>query len=343
MFENEQARRVFIEKEKNRYAINLSDEIPKISPNLGIRKKLFDKTSRKYVELTDLLKELYNHFSPNFDQYDIYSYFQKIEPRNRIVRDCNNFAESIENLSKEIPCWAEARVNTDSIYWVQVCFYRKEDKDKIFPNRPHNIKVYACLKNTHIKSVFTDSLQYLLKKAQNNFCAKIALCNRNDQMCYWLSAGDFKHLEDFYRQFANDMVKSLPFVAYKGKLGISREFRDVYSHNAMLALIITDYLKNIQSVDEIDLADMYNNYIKKWNADIYEDGYSGCEFKYQSVLSFITILDTLDCLLNMANISDKSLMMSGDEKIWNIFANSCCWADVNERWQNDGVPKSLFK
>ena len=118
-------------------------------------------------------------------------------------------------------------------------------------------------------------------------------------------------------------------------LGISREFQDTDSHNAMQALIIADYLKSIKSTDEIDLADMYNKYIKKWNADIYEESYTVCEFKYQSVLSFITILDTLDCLLNMTNITDKSLMMSGDEKLWDIFANSCCWTDVNDKWQND--------
>lgn len=335
-FKKEQLHRKSVEEEKRRYAIDLSDQIPKLSPNFGIRGKTFDKASRKYSELTDLLKMLYNRFLPSFDHYDVYRYFQKIDENNRIVRDCNEFAKSLKKLSEGNSYWTESLANVNSGYWVQVYYIRKEDNEKILPNRPKNIKVYAYIKRSDIQTIFMDSLRYMLENAKNNFAAKIATCNRSDQMCYWISADDFKHLEGFYRQYVNDMVESLPFVAYKSKLGISREFQDVDSHNAMQALIISDYLKNVQSADSIDLADMYNNYIKKWNADIYEDGKDGCKFKYQSVLSFITILDTLDCLLGKTRISNKSLLMSGNAELWNVLAKSLCWADVNENWNKNG-------
>ena len=63
------------------------------------------------------------------------------------------------------------------------------------------------------------------------------MCSRADQMCYWLSPNDFKHLEDFYRPYFKDMEEALPFVAYKGKLGVSKDFPDAdNSHNATQTL-----------------------------------------------------------------------------------------------------------
>ena len=184
-----------------------------------------------------------------------------------------------------------------------------------------------------IQNVFVDSLKYILQNAEDTFGAKIATCNRSDQMCYWLSVKDFKHLEDFYRPYYKDMVKSLPFVAYKGMLGISKDFPGVDdSHNSTQAHIISDYLRTVNNIEDIDLESMYNLYIAKWNADIYDENpYGG--FKNNSALSFIVILDTLDSILNETGVTEDSLLLSGDKKIWRMLSKSRCWADINAMWK----------
>ena len=76
---------------------------------------------------------------------------------------------------------------------------------------------------------------------------------------------------------------------------------------------------------------MYNNYIQKWNADIYEEQEYG-RFRDQSALSFIVINDTLDALLGISKLTEDSLLLSGDPKIWRVLSKSYCWKDVNEKY-----------
>ena len=129
------------------------------------------------------------------------------------------------------------------------------------------------------------------------------------------------------------MVRSMPFVAYKGMLGISREFPGADdSHNATQSNIIADYLKTVSNVDGVDLENMYNHYIAKWNADIYEEPNYRC-FKRNTALSFIVLIDTLDAILNEKEVTEESILLSGDSRIWHTLADSYCWADVNEKWK----------
>lgn len=95
----------------------------------------------------------------------------------------------------------------------------------------------------------------------------------------------------------------------------------------MQANIISDYLKTVSVIDDVDLEAMYNNYIAKWNADIYED----CDFlgfKNSSALSFVVIMDTLDIILGEAQLNEKSFLLSDNRKIWDILSQSRCWADI---------------
>ena len=122
------------------------------------------------------------------------------------------------------------------------------------------------------------------------------------------------------------------FIAYFDDFGISREFSGMDdSHNDAQAHIISDYFKTIGNVSDVDLEDMYNNYIQKWNADIYEEQEFG-RFREQNALSFIVINDTLDALLGISKLSDDSLLLSGDPKIWRVLSTSHCWKDVNEKY-----------
>lgn len=169
--------------------------------------------------------------------------------------------------------------------------------------------------------------------SQNNIAAKIATCNRADHICYWLSTKEFRLLENFYKPYVNNLVESLPFITYKSHLGISKEFWGIDdSHNATFANIIADYLKTVSDVADVDLENMFNNYIMKWNADIYEESDYG-SFKTNTALSFVVIMDTLDAILSEKELSENLLLLSDNTKFWHTLADSICWADVNEKWE----------
>ena len=328
--EQERQRRILYEKQK--YAIELSPDIPRFSQNMGIRKKIIEKTSPGYQQFNALLVGIYNKFKPSFDAESIYEFFQGFNKNVRIVRNTNRIKDVLEKLTTGNPKWEEDAHVSVWGGWVQTTFFSKDSNRLDFPACSKNIKVYAYFSHADIQEIFIDSLRYLLDHAVETFAAKLASFNRNDQMCYWLSPDDFRHLEEFYRPYAGNMEKRLPFVAYRGKLGISKDFpgSDI-SHNFKQSHIIADYFQTVTDAQAINLEDMYNNYIAKWNADIYEEGDYGT-FKSESALSFIVIMDTLDAILGKTEINDDSALLSKDSKLWNILSASHCWEDVNERW-----------
>lgn len=312
--------------EKRRFAEELLPGIPHFSNNLGIRKKHLDKTSRPYIKLTTLLREIYKNAYPKFEINEIYRLLMKLDEKERIIKNIQKFEANLEKLTEGMPNWKKPNVNIGD--WVQVIYSRVQDNYWDSPAKPGNIKVYACYKTSDIQGFFIDSLKYLLANANNTFAAKIACYNRSDQMCYWLSLSDFKHLENFFQPYFNDMTESMPFVAYKGKLGISKDFPGGdNSHNSMQAHIISDYLKTVSVVDDVDLEAMYNNYIAKWNADIYEES-NFIGFKNCSALSFVVIMDTLDIILGESQLNKTSFLLSDNSKFWQILSRSRCWADI---------------
>lgn len=331
-YEEERKRLEYIRHEKERCAKDLSPDIPKFSPNMGIRRKSLNKDTEKYKELNALVVDVYEKFNPNFNADKIYSYFQKIDENERLVSNSRALETVLKSLPEKYPNWKEHGLVSNSGSWIQVIYSRLDKQDEGSPAKPEGLKVYACLRDKNVEEVFVESLRYLLKHADETFAAKIATSNRSDQMCYWVSQRGFRLLEEFYRPYRNRQVESLPFVAYRNHLGISKEFFGVdYSHNATIAHIIADYLKTVNDVTDVDLEDMFNNYIMKWNGDIYEEGnYSG--FKNNSAHSFVVILDSLDAILGQTRITDNHPLISGDRHIWRVLSECRCWADVNERW-----------
>lgn len=330
--EEEQRRMEHARKEKERYAGALSPSVPPLSPNMGIRSKKLDRLMPRYGELNTLLKEIYQKFTPQFSYDAIYAYFQNLNEKKPIITATRRYKSEIETLTDAWQNkWCKASTNGSTSHWVQVICAQKDDPWGS-PAKPENIKVYACIEDEKAEMTFIESLKHLISHAEHTFGAKIATYSRADQMCYWLSANDYKHLDSFFRSYFSEMKTPLPFVAYKGCLGISRDFPGWDdSHNATQAHIISDYMKTLNRVEQVDLEDMYNNYIAKWNADIEdEDDYGS--FKRESVLSLVVILDSLDAILGKTALSEESLLLSGDKSLWHILAGSQCWSDVNERW-----------
>ena len=233
-----------------------------------------------------------------------------------MIRYPEEFSETLEGLTDGKHEWETPFVNASWGDWIQVIISRKSSAPNVSPDKPENLKVYANISSEDAPEIFIDSLRYLLDNAESTFAAKISTFSRADQVCYWLSPGDFWHLGSYYRPIADKMLTTLPFIAYFGKLGISKDlpWPDI-SHNELQARIISDYLKTISSPDDIDLEAMYNHYITTWNGD------NG------SVLSFITILDTLDGLLQ-GGLESNSLLLTDNRELWKTLANSRRWDDV---------------
>jgi hypothetical protein len=331
-FEEEQRHLQMIRNEKARFAVELSPNVPILSINMGIRSKKLDKHSPKYKYLTNLLKLIYVHLKPDFHSDNVYHHIINIENDKLVIKNTYSFEDCLRNLPNGNMNWKRDHVQSDYAYWVQSIYTHNGPNSISTPAKPDNIKVYACFCHCEIQEIYLDSLRHLLKHANNTFAAKIAIRNRSDQMCYWLSIDDFKYLEDFYSQYTTDMKRSLPFVAYKRMLGISKDFPGADpSHNSLMANIISDYLKTVKRLEDIELENMYNNYISKWNADIYEESYYS-SFKDNSALSLVVILDSLDTILNHDDITEHSTLLSDNREFWYTLSNSCCWADVNERW-----------
>ena len=329
---NEVQRRMEHERgEKMRYAEELSTDVPLLSQNLGIRHKVMDKSSPKYAELNALLRKMFVEFAPQFDTDDIYKFFQSFDKNSETVSDTEKLEKRIKGLSVGSPKWEKADINTLE-YWVQVTFHPKAKEKRHSPASPENIKVYVCCNHTDIENVFVESLNYLLQTAGNTIAAKICRYDRADQMCYWISPDDFRHIEAFYALHSHELVKSMPFVAYKGHLDISKDFPYTdSSHNSVQAHIIADYFKTVANAGAVDLEDMYNNYISKWNADKPEE-HSYCSFKQSSALAFVVIMDTIDTIISGKDLGSDSLLLSPEGSTWRILSNCRCWGDVNERW-----------
>ena len=336
----ERKRQERIRQEKVRYAIEFLPSATRFSPNMGIRVKHLDKHSSRYEDLNTLLKKLYAEASPKLSIENVYCCLQKIDYNKRIISDEDELRTELEQLPQLNPNWENAFVNTNGGDWVQVICHRKGDEPWRSPARPENVKVYAYFGDEQSQCVFTDSIRYLLTQAKKMFAAKMAVYERADQMCYWLDPMDYSCLEQYFEQYHNDMKVSMAFIAYKGKLGISKDFPGSdESHNLAQAHIISDYFKTIKDISEIELEDMYNHYIAKWNADLYEENDLG--FKGSSALSFVVIMDTLDAILG-GGIDEQSPLLSSEGEIWSVLSKSKCWADVNEGLiELRGSPNSL--
>ena len=322
------------EKEmKALYAEELPLEVPRCSRNFGVRTKTLPKGTPAYEKMNALLRELHTKFYPDFRQGDIYKHLQILQMDVPVIKSESELEKILEDLPGGNPYWEKGSVNPTHRVWMQV-MYSVADKDKqTYPGVSENVKAYAFVKDGDPEDLFVGSLRYLLSHAKHCFAAKLGYFSRSDQMCFWLSEDDFIFLEEFFRPYFPSMEASLPFVAYKGKLGISKEFSGFDdSHNSTVAHILSDYLKRVSAPEYVDMEKMVGEYVGKWNGDIYEDSRYG-SFREQSALSLIVMLDSFDAILeNGGQLGSDSFLLRGGS-MWTVLSRSRCWADVGKNYR----------
>lgn len=171
-------------------------------------------------------------------------------------------------------------------------------------------------------------VSFLVQICNRRFHAKVSRYKRSDQICLWIPREDFFALERHIATFDEELVTPLPFVAYRNKLGISREFCKWDSHNGAQATLISCYLQQIKDEAEIDAIDMYSLYVRAWNGELDESHPFTKEFKRNDAQELLVLLETLDVILGNATLTDDCLLLSNDGSLWGDLGCAKNWHAV---------------
>ena len=149
-------------------------------------------------------------------------------------------------------------------------------------------------------------------------------------MCFWVSRNDFDLLEKYFADCRNITGGAMPFIAYRGKLGISRELATFDSHNSLQAQLISSYFNSLDNVDEVDLGKLYSLLLKAWNGELKEGHPVRKAFQYSRVQSILLLLDTMDILTGKTRLDDDHLFLQENESLWRALGQAACWEEVEK-------------
>ena len=290
----------FNKQKKLDYAYQLPADIPRISPHCGDHAYPLGNDPQ---HLNDLLRDIYQHVY-YADYVDIYKYML-------------NYKEDIQTDWKDIS--SHGLDDYSSSDWVEYSS----------PLRVHYykwIKVVVSLKDqTHVARFFNDCLDYLVEHATEGYHAKASKKYRNDNVHFWVTRKDFFPFEEYLKKHQKLMSNDLPFIAYRGKLGITKEYSD-RSHNSSFAKIISLYLQHITSEDEISFTSMMDLFVKAWNMEL-----DDTTFNDTSALDLVLLLETADVLTNKTSVHDEHLLLSGDEEKFYTLADCRNWKQYEKK------------
>ena len=308
-------------KKMARYRKALNNDFPKLSPNLGIRRLRHLERDEHYDKLNRIVKDLYlkgAHLASFEELYEIMqniNHDQKTDWNESAVEELNDIVAS------QRPGW---HINENSSeYWCQM---RIGDGERYASFS--DIKVYVTCRDSRVRELYVGAIRELMRNGKDGLTAKVSRVVRDETICFYLSRQDFFVLEKYLKNKSDLLKKGNPFIAHRGLLGISRDLMDYDSHNAQNAKLLWDYFQTVPDVSEVDLEEMYRLYVLGWNAELSEDNIFRIHFEKSTAQAFIMMMDTLDVLLGKNEITDDSLLLNGDGKLWNDLTNGVCWGDL---------------
>ena len=178
--------------------------------------------------------------------------------------------------------------------------------------------------------VYSDAIRFLAENGKHFFHAKLAKKKRLDHLCFWVTREDFFPFEEFIKTREQDLISPLPFVAYRGKMGIGREMASWRSQNAVQAEMISSYLQTIEESSQIDLSEMYTLFVAAWNGDLPKDHPMTKAFKEANAQELIVSLESLAVILGGEKIGDDHLLLNEDENLWGMIKCSKNWYELGE-------------
>lgn len=203
------------------------------------------------------------------------------------------------------------------------------------------VKAYLTCREKVSLEGFLDLVRYLADNCQDAFGAKIARNRRIDHLCFWLSVRDFALLEKYAAARADRFVRSMPFVPYIGKIGITLELGVTPgSYNEALSLVLFAYVNSVRSREEMNVRDMFTRLIRM------RDPYDRCAFPDRHG-SFkqgtgdggakILLLESADLLLRNKDPDKKCFMFRAAgmyNKEWVTILRARKWNEVKTDYRS---------
>ena len=303
------------------------------SMNAGLHTYEMHRDSEDYRSRELLLKQLFLKFGTAATQYDIYEALQGID-RSVGTSLQREDISALKDLAESMPeKWKDCFVDTGYEKWWKFSAECSDPSAQVLSDLAL-IKVYVSVDDeVRIPETFCQAVRLLLMEGSNRFHAKVSRVKRRDSMCFWISRNDFDLLEKYFADCRNITGGAMPFIAYHGKLGISRELATFDSHNSLQAQLISSYFNSLDNVDEVDLGEMYSLLVKAWNRELKEEHPVRKAFQYSRAQGILLLLDTMDVITGRTSLDDDHFFLQENESLWRALGQAACWQEVEKFYQ----------
>lgn len=295
------------------------------------------RNSDAYRSREMLLKDLFRKYGTAATQMEIYEALQEIDESVHVKLHREKF-EALEKLAASMPDrWERFSSYTSYDYWWK---FSAECANSSVPQLSDLalIKVYVSVNDiAQIPEMYDEAVRLLLENSDNRFYSKVSTVKRSDCMCFWVSRHAFDVLEDFFKNSRDIVSGALPFVAYRGNLGISRELASWDSYNAQQAQLISSYFHSLKEDAAVDMGEMYQLLVKAWNREEPQDHPVMEAFRYSKAQTILIMLDTMDVITGRTVIDDHHLLLQDDNCLWRTLGDVSRdeWDQVEQHYQKN--------
>lgn len=309
-------------KEKRQYRKPLPDGVLIPTEFLGIRKLPAVIRTPEYKALNSKLKEFYQAWEKEPEWDGLYRYMQKFDGKQ-----CTDWDRSSGKIIKEYIRPVKNQWHSiswdDGGCWGQLIVQKREQRIS-----SEHIKIYASTGNTCVKEMFLGAVKELFSHAENSFAAKVSKYMRKESMCFWVRRADLGLLENYFTGWSDALIENLDFIAYRGKLGYSRETYNGDSHNQWQAELMKGYFRKVSNADKLKLTDMYQYLIDSWNYEIRRDDSIAPEFKAADAQILIILLETFFIKIKNRPFDDDNILLSDNKNWWEPLCLGRNWYEV---------------
>lgn len=326
----EEAEREAKERERREFAMALPEGCPRVSKFMGVRDLVMDCASQEARDrLNKLLLEIYERFGSEVTRRKAYEYFQHFEKGSGKVVGLSDVLYALRERANAKGCY-HCSVDDHDRYWGRFNLERTEHEPGF--STLALIKVYLSPRGKdYVVECFRSVIEFLIDEGRHGFYAKVGRHVRSDQICLWLMREDFFALERHLTTLDDILCCPLPFVAYRGKMGVSRELATWDSHNGIQAELVAGYLLGVEDATKIDVLDMYRQLVRAWNGDIEEDHPLSKEFRGIEAQQLLILLESINVILGNDVVGDDCFLTSDDDRLMSNLGWAKNWYEVGRR------------
>ena len=330
--EQDRLRKIEREKaERERYKMGLPDGVHIPSRNVGIRDYLIDTDTPAYQKLEQLVRDLFVKFGSTATHTDLFQEMHCVDDNVRSDWNEKYYNQLKQELDKYADRWKHLNIEKHNNHWCFVNGTPKNEDDEI--TCLMYIKMYISVPDDiHISTLFMDAVRVLADKGINSFTAKVSKYKRHDAICIWVSRHDFFLMEQFFKSREDEICRKLPFIVYRGNIGIGREMASWDSQSGIQCRLFATYFSMKERPEDISLSEMYSLFVQGWNGDLPDDHPMTKEFKSENAQIMLVLLDSLDVNLGITELNDQHIFLQDDKRTWNPLCDENCWADVGEEY-----------